>query len=65
MEGLTPESAELIAQNFISWMSNQGEQDYWIACDFDTPYTTFEYNYEQDKDRYTPWIVIREYRGGE
>lgn len=62
VEGLTPESAEAILQDFIGWLSNSGEQDYWIACDDNSPgsRTTFDYNWEPDKDRYTPWVVIRE-----
>lgn len=58
--GLTPESARAIAQQFISWLDNQGEQDFWNACDEIGGNTRFKYNLESN-NVYTNWVVIEEY----
>jgi hypothetical protein len=59
VEGLSPESAHRIAQQFISWLDEQGEQDSWEAVATPGYNTIFDYNVEGDA--YTRWIVIREY----
>lgn len=62
VEGLTPESAKAIQQQFISWLCNSGEQDFWMAAELNDEmgqYTIF--NYDFSGDEFTPWIVIKEY----
>ena len=61
--GLSPENAKKIAQQFISWMDNSGEQMFWDCCSIrgeSGEHTVFDYNYEPDKNQYTQWIVIKE-----
>jgi hypothetical protein len=61
--GLTAESAKLIAQQFISWLSNSGEQEFWDCCGLQYEIgenTHFDYDFTDNK--YTEWIVISEYK---
>jgi hypothetical protein len=62
VHGLSEDSADAIVQQFISWLDNQGEQDFWIACEQNreiAEHTDFEYSVEDN--RYIPHIDIKEY----
>lgn len=56
VRGLTVESAKAIQQQFILWIDNIGEQQFWQDSGLDVD---FDYNYENGE--YAPDIIIKEY----
>jgi hypothetical protein len=59
VHGLSENSADTIVQQFIRWLDNHGEQDFWNTCEQIAEHTDFEYSVEANK--YIPHIDIKEY----
>lgn len=64
VNGLTVADTELIIQEFLGWLSNSGEQEFWMATECDEESlparnTTFKYYVVQD--RYLPEFTIEQY----